>query len=212
MITPVYVFSRLFVFWVELSTVEQQSTQNQKSVVSTATIKYSFHDFSGDWAAPQILALGSVINIQADDTKYGPFTADMFDPGKPYFQRVQAIVTEPSGYSQLAGLAPRVAEIEEKLTIVFGPSVNVTGAPSTDAIQASGSNGPAFAATLTAANRRGPTWRPPGGPGTCRSFPRSPSTPGSIQPSCSTKARWCCRSPSGSATPVRRRRVWPGMR
>ena len=152
-ITPVYVFSRLFLLWVELSTVEQQNTQNQKSRVSTAAIKYTFHDFSGNWVQPQILVSGLVINVDASDTQYGPFKADLFDPGKPYFSRVQAIVTAPSSYGQLGTLAPQAAEITEKLTILYGPWVTVSAPPSGGAIKASGASGALFAATLAAANQ-----------------------------------------------------------
>ncbi len=63
-VTPVFAFQKLFLFWVEQSVEKQTKSifddegmkKDVKFEITKASVKYSFHNVSGKWAAPQPLA------------------------------------------------------------------------------------------------------------------------------------------------------------
>ncbi|MFX0208650.1 MAG: neuraminidase-like domain-containing protein, partial [Candidatus Hodarchaeota archaeon] len=58
LVSPVFAFRRLFVFWVETEKMEYTvegaaETRDEKHKKTIATVKYSFYDLNGKWAQPQ---------------------------------------------------------------------------------------------------------------------------------------------------------------
>ncbi|MCE3226724.1 MAG: hypothetical protein K0S32_1275 [Bacteroidetes bacterium] len=121
-ITPVYAFSKLFIFWVELTTIQQKenSSDAQNSIITKATIKYSFNDFSGDWCQPQTLLADQVINISSANTFYGAMSPSMFDQSWLYWNKVGAMKLDKSNYP--TSLASR--NDPGKITVYYGPLLN----------------------------------------------------------------------------------------
>ncbi|EFM12226.1 Insecticidal toxin complex/plasmid viulence protein [Paenibacillus curdlanolyticus YK9] len=127
-VSPVYVFNRLFLFWVEQKAVKDSgagSTQ-QKSV--KATIRYTFYNFSGSWVAPQTLTEDAVIwadnsTFIAQDGVKTLFNAAQFDPAQQWWKKVYPLKIERNNY-----LTPNVgANPFEKLVLFFGPMIDVEG-------------------------------------------------------------------------------------
>jgi len=57
-ISPLYAFNKLFLFWVELQTVDQSIVENNNTVKNTifqSKLYYSFYDFSKEWVQEQYL-------------------------------------------------------------------------------------------------------------------------------------------------------------
>jgi len=131
-ITPVYAFHRLFIFWAELkkatnSTVTSTGTE-AKSANSTAyvqSIKYSFLDHRGKWVPPQTLVEERVVNYEPPEGKtkpaVGPF-APLLDMSDPKWSRV--FVTKTGG-GNLVGSEPPVAF--ERISVFCGPFLRVEG-------------------------------------------------------------------------------------
>ncbi|WP_127529435.1 Tc toxin subunit A-related protein [Paenibacillus kobensis] len=125
-VSPVYIFNRLFLFWVEQKAVKDSgggSTQ-QKSV--KATIRYTFLNFSGTWVAPQTLAEDVVIS--ADNSTFIKetgvntlFSTSQFDPSQLWWNKVYPLKIERNNY-----LTPNVgANRFEKLVLLFGPMIDI---------------------------------------------------------------------------------------
>lgn len=125
-ITSVYVFNRLFIFWVELSSSQDADpttqTANAKCNIVKASIKYSFIDFSGDWTQPQSLIDNKVINVDTAVSLYKPFSAKMFASDRPYWHKVSAIPVNTNNFTD--ALTGRLCG--EKLVISYGPFLSVT--------------------------------------------------------------------------------------
>ncbi len=61
-INATYAFNKLFIFWVEIVTIERKENPDTKAKKETkATIKYSFQKFGKQWIQPQTLAKDIVI-------------------------------------------------------------------------------------------------------------------------------------------------------
>jgi len=119
-VTPVYAYNKLFVFWVELASHQEKELpgDQRNSIITKATIKYSFYNFSGNWAPPQILLADYVIDIE-DSTRplYGPFDGSIFNPDLLYWKKVALINLSKSNYS-----SDFVSVSEpEKLVVLYGP-------------------------------------------------------------------------------------------
>jgi hypothetical protein len=82
LVTPVYVFNHLFLFWVELTTSKPNANDgtNNRGVAYTATIKYTFTKFDGSWIQPQALINDEVVYYMPSDTDQqgllGPLSGD----------------------------------------------------------------------------------------------------------------------------------------
>lgn len=59
-VSPVFVFNKLFVFWVETTKItdtdNDESGKTKKTTKETATIKYTYHTLSGKWVQPQTVS------------------------------------------------------------------------------------------------------------------------------------------------------------
>jgi hypothetical protein len=127
MITPVYAFSRLFVFWVELKVVKdtQLSTGpgagSSQGVAYQATIRYSFADFNGDWIQPQVLTQDQVVYYMPTDKDetgaLGPLKdrLDLFGMADLSWNKVSAVVVNPP-----AGDGGSPDPARQKLVIGYG--------------------------------------------------------------------------------------------
>lgn len=105
LVTPVYSFNKLFLFWVEQKTLQSSAfvTGDSSGSVTptpisdtTSTIKYTYLDSDGTWAAPQVLASNVVVyyetNYQQPDPYLSqPFTTTLFNPDSIFLQKVYAL-------------------------------------------------------------------------------------------------------------------------
>ncbi|MWC30646.1 neuraminidase-like domain-containing protein [Paenibacillus sp. MMS18-CY102] len=128
-VSPVYVFNRLFLFWVEQKAVKDNGgsgSAQQKSV--KATIRYTFNNFSGNWVPPQTLVEDKV--IFADNSTFITqdgiktlFNAAQFDPSQLWWNKVYPLKIEKNNY-----LTPNVGANQfEKLVLFFGPMIDIGG-------------------------------------------------------------------------------------
>jgi Tc toxin complex TcA C-terminal TcB-binding domain/Neuraminidase-like domain/Salmonella virulence plasmid 28.1kDa A protein len=127
-VTPVYAFNRLFLFWVELKVAKDAQIQQQASsqgVAYEATIKYSFTNFNEDWIQPQALVEDEVVYyMPAPDDQAGALgelkeRIDLFEMDALSWQRVSVTVVEP----EPGATAPDPSG--EKLVVMYGPFLEV---------------------------------------------------------------------------------------
>jgi hypothetical protein len=136
-ITPIYAFSRLLVFWVELKQVStfQIDTKDQKTVsanqaIFAAAVRYSFYDFNGNWVAPQTLYEEQIAYVAPS---HPPFTEDsgyqLFDVRNLYWHKVNAVRVAPENME----IPPENTSASEKIVILYGPFLenNTAGIPFT---------------------------------------------------------------------------------
>lgn len=121
-ITPIYAFSKLFIFWVEITTIQEKENDadSLNSIITTATIKYSFYNFNGDWCQPQTLLSNHVININDPNPGknfYGPFAPDVFDKDWLYWSKVALVNLNKSNYTDDSGGSNEA----EKIVVYYGP-------------------------------------------------------------------------------------------
>jgi hypothetical protein len=127
-ITPVYAFNRLFVFWVEVKVTREDAPPSLRGgdgsgqgTAYLATIRYSFADFNGNWIQPQALTQDQVIYYMPSDSRQadalGPLKdrLDLFIMSDRSWNKVSAMLVDPSG---AAGGRPDPAK--QKLVISYG--------------------------------------------------------------------------------------------
>ena len=127
-ITPVFVFDRLFLFWVERRTLkdsDEDSTAgtNKKVHVEKATIKYSFYNFNKDWVQPQTLVPETVINVSGaiSPTNFDSlFRPGFFDTTRIVWNKVYCLKVLPTAFASVSGESYKA----EKLVVLFGPMLN----------------------------------------------------------------------------------------
>jgi len=153
-LTPLYVFNRLFVFWVELKQYKEQAGgagagTSANVVVTKAAVKYSFHDFSGRWVQPQTAVPERVINVAGVGGVYGEFDPALFDTSLACWRRVAATVVGARSYGSAAPPAR-----SEKILLSYGPQIDVhapTGAAPTPDVTKDSASVIEFKTTVAAA-------------------------------------------------------------
>ncbi|MGN6253462.1 MAG: neuraminidase-like domain-containing protein [Solirubrobacterales bacterium] len=137
-ITPVYAFNRLFVFWAELkkatnTTVTSTGTEakSAESVAWVQTIKYSFLDHRGKWVPPQTLVEERVVNYEPPEGKAKPAVepfSPLLDMSDPKWSRV--FVTKIGAGNLVAdGTSP----VEfERISVFCGPFLREEGGKTYD--------------------------------------------------------------------------------
>lgn len=124
-VSPVYAFNKLLLFWVETTNVTHKNNNDSETIVK-ASIKYTFHNFQGDWVAPQTLVSDQV--IVAEKSHYRKkhkklFPDDLFDPASLWWNKVYAFnVVENQHFDTING-----SSNEEKLVVFYGPMINTGG-------------------------------------------------------------------------------------
>ncbi|HEX8104896.1 MAG TPA: neuraminidase-like domain-containing protein [Solirubrobacteraceae bacterium] len=150
LITPVYVFGKLFVLWVELShKLDQDGSSNTtgRYDVTAATVKLSYLSPAGVWMQPQTVLSDQVVNVEPGtagaNALYGPFSHLFEDTTTQWWTKVAAVRVGPSA---------RAGGGDERLCIYFGPLFDTT-IPSTPAPGAPNPNADAqtFANTMNQA-------------------------------------------------------------
>ncbi|GAA3250332.1 neuraminidase-like domain-containing protein [Dactylosporangium siamense] len=74
LVTPVYAFDRLFVYWVELSTVGSSAIkagktgtpESEPTEITLATVKFTSLDGDGRWCPPQTVSNDTVVDYKVD--------------------------------------------------------------------------------------------------------------------------------------------------
>jgi hypothetical protein len=136
-ITPVYAFSKLFIFWVELSQSKESAADNSKTTITKAAIKSSFYDFSGNWKQPQTVMSEQIINVDNTDKNFtNPFLAApfnvAFNKDMPYFNRVMALNVKADSMLEPEANILRIetnSQAAEKICLYYGPLVDVSLTP-----------------------------------------------------------------------------------
>jgi hypothetical protein len=99
-ISPVYAFSKLFIFWAEVDTINSSKVKNNQSIPLTsvkAKIKYSYLDSSDRWIEPQTIAGDIIVDYEEDYTLDDyvknnlPGMENSFDPKNIYWQKVYVL-------------------------------------------------------------------------------------------------------------------------
>ncbi|MGU3495501.1 neuraminidase-like domain-containing protein [Xanthobacteraceae bacterium A53D] len=135
-ITPVYAFSRLFIFWVELTptqssqitTEDGKGTRSENRAVYRAIIRYSFYSVSKSWSAPQSLGAEEVVYVDPAATPFDDASGyRLFSMNSLYWHKVNALRFTGEN---LTG-QPKGTAAGEKIVILYGPFIdnNVTGTP-----------------------------------------------------------------------------------
>ncbi len=138
-VTPVYAFDKLFLFWVEKRVITNSeiltkdgNTDQKNSSVYKASIKYSCYNFNGEWLAPQTLVEDLVTNFEPDsyhDYWNAYSGVNLYSMDSLYWNKVNLIRLQPENYIN----KPPNGKISEKLLLLYGPFVanNVTAHPLT---------------------------------------------------------------------------------
>ncbi len=134
-ITPIYAFTRLLVFWVELRQVStfQVETKDQKTASSnqkifSAAVRYSFYDFNGNWVAPQTLYDEQVAYVAPSNSPFDEASGyQLFDVRNLYWNKVNAVRVTPENLE----IPPENTSPSEKIVILYGPFLenNTAGIP-----------------------------------------------------------------------------------
>lgn len=120
-ITATYAFNKLFIFWVELVQTNETGSDNAKIVVTKASIKSSFYDYSGNWKQPQTIIENQVIDVSPYPSFNSPFSSTTFNFDKPYYNRVIAFPSDDKNFfDPLAD-----PQKQQKIYLYYGPLTNV---------------------------------------------------------------------------------------
>ncbi len=123
-VSLVYVFNRLFVFWVEQKKYDKNTSADTSEKATKATIKYSFYNFSGKWVQPQTLAEDIIIAVEgsAFQTKYSSILKQsLFDPEQLLWHKVDPLTVEKERYWVPGAGANKF----EKVILLFGPMLDI---------------------------------------------------------------------------------------
>lgn len=134
-VTPVYAFSRLFLFWVEVKVVTTPSIQvgttggqTNNDIVYQASLRYTFQDHQGEWVQAQTLAADLIICFQGQGSDAVPLAsdtlfADDWDLDSVPWRRLTALRLNAANWP--FGQAP--SSDFERIVIGFGPYVADVG-------------------------------------------------------------------------------------
>lgn len=117
-ITPVYVFGKLFVLWVEVNTKGDQDGSDDptsKYPITQAGVKLSYQKPSGEWMAPQTVLADQVLNVGSDELYGYSFTPLFETDGAPWWTQVAAVRVPGSGPIS-----------EERLCVYYGPTFDTS--------------------------------------------------------------------------------------
>lgn len=118
LVTPVYVFNHLFLFWVELKTsrpATSDGASGQRGVAYSASIKYSFTRFDSSWIQPQALISDEVVYFMPSESDQqgalGPLASapELFHMTDIFWNKV-AVNIVPGNTGQ-----------NDKLCVMYGP-------------------------------------------------------------------------------------------
>jgi hypothetical protein len=132
-ITPVYAFSRLFLFWVELKKTKDSSIQSKDSAANSksstiynATTKYSFNTFQGKWVAPQVLSSTKVVNYLSveypNSGVVAPNGSTFYEMDNLHWLKCYVVYAESDSYSVGTTSDGDLG----RLCIFYGPSLENT--------------------------------------------------------------------------------------
>ena len=135
----VYAFNRLFIFWTEIhqnntssvsATGTSQQIQTNYITSATVSVMYSFLNIDGKWVQPQTLVDNATVFYDTSNPPPGPTTSDtlfngLFDVNNnPYWNKVCALrIMGKDNY----GTQPINPMQPEKLIVIWGPNINITG-------------------------------------------------------------------------------------
>lgn len=134
-ITPVYIFHKLYVFWVEdKSDTRAVVKQDNSGILSSdevskkIDVKYTFLNLSGEWISPQTLIENQLIYFSSEETKKyteetgSPFSGG-FDQSDPAWRKVSVLRLSADNFSPYQ----EKGKDFERLCVFFGTFLHVTG-------------------------------------------------------------------------------------
>jgi hypothetical protein len=126
-IAPIYVFNKLFIFWVELKTYDDK-TSNEKTTVHKASIKYTYTNFSGGWIQPQTVVQDLVVSVNESPYRSAHkdlFPDHFFEMDQVWWQKVYPLKIEKERY-----WTPVAGENKfEKIVLLYGPMIDTNKIP-----------------------------------------------------------------------------------
>ncbi len=121
-IAPIYVFNKLFIFWVELKTYDDK-TSNEKTTVHKASIKYTYTNFSGGWIQPQTVVQDLIVSVNESPYRSAHkdlFPDSFFEMDQVWWQKVYPLKIEKERYwTPVAG-----GNKFEKIVLLYGPMID----------------------------------------------------------------------------------------
>jgi Tc toxin complex TcA C-terminal TcB-binding domain/Neuraminidase-like domain/Salmonella virulence plasmid 28.1kDa A protein len=121
-VTSVYAFNKLLIFWVEPTKKQQldgSSDTSKRVTATTASVRYSYRNFAGNWMQPQTLVADDPINVKGPTTNlYGPFSILFGNTPAAMWGKVACLHIPPSAFAQ--GIAGA-----ERLCVFFGPLLDL---------------------------------------------------------------------------------------
>lgn len=120
-VTPVYVFDRLYLFWVETEEITNSTFTNGSSsdqVTHKASIQYSFYNFSKEWIQPQVLVDDIITYFYPD-----PYISKL----TPYVNSMNLnLATDNVFWNKVYAIPLYVGDADkEQLMIIFGDEPNL---------------------------------------------------------------------------------------
>lgn len=124
-ITPIYAFSRLFIFWVEVTRIssteiasDSKGPASNNQAAFWAAVRYSFYDFSGNWVTPQTLYEEQIVYVSPSTTTFTDASGfELFNTHNLYWHKVNAILVTPENLNT----QPENTSATEKIVILYGP-------------------------------------------------------------------------------------------
>ena len=125
LITPVYVFKRLYLFWVELKRTKDSAADatvsTPQGITYQATIKCTFADSNGQWIQPQVVVADQLVYYMPSAANQqgamGPWAdrPDLFQMDDLFWNKVSLTVVD-------ADAAPA----DQRLVMLYGPLLSQT--------------------------------------------------------------------------------------
>ncbi|ATY30929.1 Tc toxin subunit A-related protein [Sphingomonas psychrotolerans] len=133
-ITPVYAFNRLYIFWVELKRTKDSAAEATAStpqgVTYKATIKCTYPDSTGRWIQPQAIVEDEVVyympNAADQQGAMGPWQdrPDLFQMDSLFWNKVGLILYKPDGVAH-------EDTAQQRLILHYGPLLGKGTTPRT---------------------------------------------------------------------------------
>jgi hypothetical protein len=124
LVSPVYAFKRLYIFWVEISEQSGSTIVSNNSIPNSASVgavKFSFLNLDGSWYSPQTLQEGVVIDYQSNYqfdqyvSSILPLMVPSYNPDLVYWRKVYPLYLPQESFYY-----PNKYPNNESIAILYG--------------------------------------------------------------------------------------------
>jgi Tc toxin complex TcA C-terminal TcB-binding domain/Neuraminidase-like domain/Salmonella virulence plasmid 28.1kDa A protein len=120
-VTPVWAFGRLMVFWTEIQRINETVISAQESKEykgANATTRFTFMDLSGRWVQAQQLGDSTPVMFRPDSYADQAQVSRVFEPGALAWQRPYVVHVPPDSWTQ-----PAPFDNAEQLFVLYGAAL-----------------------------------------------------------------------------------------